>query len=192
MMLGAINTGFFNALKLWPESWVKNTAYALGDVVQPTTYTSSTTPTYTYKCTTAGTSGGTEPVWGTPAVGGTKTDGTVTWTTYDSKTYNLKAPQGSTTPYVCFGLETDRPLGTFEDLEIIEDLTFWINAFSSISVADVSEIVDEILAVMDNASLTVSGYTSMVCRREYIGTPIWDSEALVYQVPLRYRVQISL
>jgi hypothetical protein len=186
-MLSAINTGFYTALKYWAETWVKNTAYVLGDVVKPTVYNS-----HTYKCTTAGTSHTTtEPTWGTTN-GGTTADGTVTWTCWDNRTYNLKAPQNSVLPYVTFGLLTDRPIGTFEDLAIIEDLTFWINAFSNVSVADVSEIADEILAVMDGATLSVSGYSPMVCRREYIGTPIWDSETLIFQIPLRYRVQISL
>ena len=184
-MLSQINTGFYNALKYWAETWQATTAYSLGDVVKPISYAS-----HTYKCTTAGTSGGTQPTWGTTN-GGTTADGTVVWTCYDTKTYNLKAPQGSTTPYVTFGLETDRPLGTFEDLEIIEDLTYWINAFSSISAADISEIADEIMAAMDDVTLTVSGYTPMVCRREFIGTIIWDLETQIYQVPLRYRVWLD-
>ena len=56
-------------------AWVANTAYALGDIVVPTTLNG-----YWYECTTAGTSHATtEPTWPT-TVGGTVTDGTVTWT----------------------------------------------------------------------------------------------------------------
>mgnify|MGYP001566502770 CR=1 FL=1 len=184
--ISAINTGFYNALKLWPEAWATTTAFAVGDVVQATTYNA-----HAYKCTTAGTTGGTEPTWGTTN-GGTTADGTVTWTCYDSKTYNVRAPQGSTVPYVTFSMETDIPIGTFEDMEEIESLTFWVNCFSDKSTADVAEIADEVLVVLDNASLTVTGYTAMVCRREFIGTTIWDLETGIFQIPLRYRVQLSL
>ncbi len=186
-MLSQINTGFFNALKLWPETWAATTAYALGDVIRKT----GTYALYTYKCTTAGTSGGTEPVWGTPTIGGTKTDGTVTWTTYNEKTYQVKAPKGSTFPYVTFGIETERPDGTFADFEAIENITYWVNAFSDVSAAAVAEVADEIMTALDDITLTVTGYTSMKCVREFIGTVIWDFEINVYQVPLRYRVWLD-
>lgn len=56
------------------SKWVKNTAYAVGNVVTPTTLTG-----YQYRCTIAGTSHATtEPTWGT-ALGVTQTDGGVTW-----------------------------------------------------------------------------------------------------------------
>ena len=105
--------------------------------------------------------------------------------------YHIVAPQNATLPYVTFGLETNVPIGTFEDLEAIEDLTFWINCFSSTGQKAVSDLADLVLAVMDDATLTVTGYTSMVCRREFIGSYIYDIETGVYQIPLRYRVQVS-
>jgi hypothetical protein len=55
-------------------TWVLNTAKTLGAYIKPTV-----SNTYYYKCTTAGTTGGTQPTWGT-TIGGTTTDGTVTWT----------------------------------------------------------------------------------------------------------------
>ena len=186
--LSAVNVGFFNALKLWPETWAAGTAYALGDVIKPTTYAS-----HSYKCTTAGTSAAvTEPTWGTTN-GGTTADGTgaLVWTCFDPKLYQIKSPQASTVPYVTFGMETDRPVGTFADQSAIESLTFWVNAFSGVSTADVAEIADEIMAALDNVSLTVTGYSSMICMREFIGTVIWDSEVNVYQIPLRYRVMVD-
>ena len=186
-MLSAINTGFYNALKLWPETWAVATAYTLGDVVKPTTYAS-----HSYKCTTAGTSHATtEPTWGTTN-GGTTADNTVTWTCFDTKTYQVKAPQGSTVPYVTFGLETDMPMSTFASQMAMESLTFWVNAFSDKSTADVAKIADGIMTALDNVSLTVTGYTSMKCVREFIGPVIWDLETGIYQLPLRYRVWLDL
>lgn len=51
-------------LTVTAEGWVTATAYQLGDIVKPTS------GTHYYQCTTAGTSGDTEPTW--------KTDGTNT------------------------------------------------------------------------------------------------------------------
>ncbi len=54
--------------------WGASTAYVLTDYVAPTTPN-----TYSYECTTAGTSAGTEPIWPTIAET-TVNDGTVVWT----------------------------------------------------------------------------------------------------------------
>jgi hypothetical protein len=55
-------------------TWVGSTVTALGAYIKPTVAN-----TYYYKCTTAGTTAGSQPTWGT-TIGGTTTDGTVTWT----------------------------------------------------------------------------------------------------------------
>ena len=113
-----------------------------------------------------------------------------TWSgTY--KTYQVKTPETATLPYVTFGLETDVPMGTFASPQKMESLTFWVNCFSDVSTASVAGIADSIMGVMDNASLSVDGFTSMKCVREFIGTIIWDMETGIYQVPLRYRVWLS-
>lgn len=65
--------------------WVANTAYAEDDLVRPTGL--STFTGYVYKCTTAGTSGGSEPTWPTTSEG-TVVDGTVTWTRQDDLDYS--------------------------------------------------------------------------------------------------------
>ena len=57
------------------QTWVAATAYILLDYVQPT----SPNNNFTYRCTTAGTSGGPEPTWPTTA-GGTVNDNGVIWT----------------------------------------------------------------------------------------------------------------
>uniref|UniRef100_A0A6M3IP49 Tail protein n=1 Tax=viral metagenome TaxID=1070528 RepID=A0A6M3IP49_9ZZZZ len=184
--VSAVNTGFYNLLKLWPETSARNTNYAVGDVIKPTSYAS-----HSYKCTTAGTShASVEPTW-TTTNGNTTADGTAVFTCYDTKTYNTKAKQGDTVPYITFGLLTDRPMATFEDMEKWEDLTFWVNCFSDKPTADIAEIADEVMTALDGQSLTVTGYTHIVCRREFIGSIIWDAETGIFQIPLRYRIQQS-
>ena len=185
-MLSAINTGFFNLLKLYPETWVANTAYAVGDFVKATTYNN-----HTYLCTVAGTSHATtEPTWLTTN-GSTQTDNTVTWKVFDRKLYQVKAPQNSVTPYCTFGLLTESPIGTFADFEAIENLTFWVNCFSDKSTADLAEIADEVMDSLDNKTITVTGYTSMKCQREFISSPVWDSETNIFMQSLRYRIWLS-
>lgn len=56
--------------------WAATTAYAVGDFVKAT---GGAEPTLLFECTTAGTSGGTEPAWDTTP-GNTTADGTVVWT----------------------------------------------------------------------------------------------------------------
>jgi len=185
-MLSATNVGFYAKLKLWPETWVKNTAYTVGDLVKATTYNS-----HSYLCTIAGTSHATtEPTWPTTN-GTTKTDGTVTWKTFDTKTYQIKAKQADTVPYVTFGPETDVPMGDFVSQTAMESLTYWVNCFSDKSPADVAEIADEVMTAVDDCTLTVTGYTPMKCVREFIGSTIWDSETDIYMIPLRYRIWLS-
>ncbi len=186
-MLSAVNIGFYDKLKLWPGLRVNSTAYVLGDIIR---LPGSTTGVKSYKCTTAGTTESPIPIFATD-IGSTTTDGTVVWTCYDNKTYQIKAPQGSTVPYVTFGLETDVPIGTFHDQFQIENLTYWVNCFSDKSPADVAEIADEVMTAMDDVTLTVTSYTSMKCVREFIGAVIWDLETGIYQVPLRYRVWLD-
>jgi hypothetical protein len=55
--------------------WAASTAYSLGALVIPT----AGATWWVYECTTAGTSGTTEPAWPTTE-GATVTDGTVVWT----------------------------------------------------------------------------------------------------------------
>lgn len=189
-MITAFTTAFYNKLKLWPTTWVKNTAYNVGAIMRPT----SGVLTHAYKCTTAGTSHTTtEPSWGTTN-GGTTADGagTLVWTCFDTLTYNTLAPQTATIPYVTFGLLTDVPMGTFTKIAAIEDMTFYVNCFTSTSVAHAMILAGLVNTILSNASLTITGYTAMVCRREYIGAVIYDADSKIYQIPLRYRVQGSL
>lgn len=57
----------------WLIAWSASQAAALGDLAVPTTSNG-----HMYQCTTAGTTGATQPTW--PTGGGTVTDGTVVWT----------------------------------------------------------------------------------------------------------------
>jgi hypothetical protein len=55
-------------------AWNASTVYSVGDTIVPTTFAGRM-----YRCTTAGTSGSSQPTW-TTTDGGTNTDGTAIWT----------------------------------------------------------------------------------------------------------------
>ncbi len=192
-MISAVQVGFYNLLKLWPEVSARNTVYAVGDVIKPTTYAS-----HSYKCTTAGTSHATtEPTW-TTTNGATTTDGTAIFTCFDSKTYQVKAKQADTVPYVTFGLLTESPIATFADFEAIEDINFWVNCFwgkraanTSASTADIANMVDDVTNALDDKTLTVTGYSHMKCVRTFTGSVTWDADTDIFMQSLRYRIWLS-
>lgn len=74
-----------------PPLWAASTAYtvraardaATGSVVRPSTFNDRH-----FKCTTAGTSGGSEPAWDT-TIGNTTADGSVVWTTEQALTIEV-------------------------------------------------------------------------------------------------------
>jgi hypothetical protein len=63
------------------DTWTQNTAKSLGDFVVPTT---GNTLNRSYECTTAGTTGSTEPAWNT-TIGNTTNDGSAVWTCRDGR-----------------------------------------------------------------------------------------------------------
>ena len=73
--------------------WVTLTAYVLGDRVHASASATAARQNYVYECTTAGTSGVSEPSWVTTTPDtSTTTDGTVTWTLRKCSTWNNAHP----------------------------------------------------------------------------------------------------
>ena len=79
---------YFEAVN--PEAWAAETAHALADTARPAVDRNG----FTYRCTTAGTSGTSEPVWPLTA-GETVTDGTVVWTAHACKSVGNAAMTGA-------------------------------------------------------------------------------------------------
>lgn len=72
--VGTLKKAIYIALHLIKGVWTASTAMTTSDYVVPVTHNGRL-----YKCTTAGTTGATQPTWPTTD-GGTVTDGTVVWT----------------------------------------------------------------------------------------------------------------
>lgn len=93
VVLGGTDCG----VRLDVSTWAASTAYTVrsagdastGSIVKPTTQNDRF-----FKCTVAGTSGGTEPTWDT-TIGNTTTDGTVTWEAIQATTLTGEATGGS-------------------------------------------------------------------------------------------------
>ena len=178
-----LNEGFFNSLKLYPETWASTTAFSLGELVKASSYNN-----HAYLCTVAGTTGSSEPAW---VSSGTNTDGTVTWTAYDEKTYQVLAPQTASLPYVVFGLLDNIPINEFGSFDAIDDCNYWVNVFSNKSPADVNELADEVLQSLDNISVSVSGGIVMKSQHTYIGNIIYDDTVKSFQIPIRFKLWVD-
>ena len=86
-----------NSSALMASVWQATTAYSVGDMVLRTAGTGYESIAGLFmRCTTAGTSGGTQPTWNTTP-GGTTADGTVTWTTYKIMHYDADPASASYT-----------------------------------------------------------------------------------------------
>ncbi len=106
-------------------------------------------------------------------------------------TYHIIVKQTATLPYATYGLITDTPIGTFASPSAIEDTTWWVNVFSSTGSKDAGIKAGLVMGALDNVVLNPVGYTALKCVREFIGSPIYDPETGVYQIPLRYRVWVD-
>jgi formate dehydrogenase major subunit len=99
----AANIGNFSASSTWDyqydadyvpyTTWAASSSYSVGNLVMPITLNG-----YQYRCTVAGTSGGSEPVWPTTTnPPNTVVDGTVTWQCIFPNVY-IRKPKKATLP----------------------------------------------------------------------------------------------
>jgi len=109
----------------------------------------------------------------------------------DYKIYHIVAPDGSQLPYITYGLLTDDSQDTFSKKGAIEEGNIWVNVHTKTSPANATEIADLILSVADNATITVTGYSSLLCKRDFIGSMMFDPDTRAYLLPMRYRLLLG-
>lgn len=103
--------------------------------------------------------------------------------------YDKKAPQGTAYPFVCYWIVTDSQADTFKDWR--DELLVQIDIFSdSNSAAEVGAIAKAVAGVMDEATLTVSGYTNVFCQRGITRT-LYEDDNQVWHKIIEYRVIMS-
>ena len=107
------------------------------------------------------------------------------------KIYHVIARQGESVPYVTFGLLDASSIGTFANPRAIDVTVWWFNVFSKTGSKDAGTIAGYLSAVLDNANLAVAGYTAMKCVYDYMGSDIYDPDTGIFQIPLRYRIQVN-
>lgn len=167
----------FCGVRLSPPTWQATTAYTqrtigdakTGSVVKPTTANGRH-----FKCSVAGTSGGTEPTWNT-TIGGTTTDGGVTWiaiqaltlsgtvgTVVDSHTFTDAARTEQIWAGGLLTWLTGDNSGIAQEIKSADasgNIALWEAPASAISVSDTFTIqagcakrrVNDCIAVYDNA-----------------------------------------
>jgi hypothetical protein len=93
-LFGAVTTGiptsssgYYIGLIKAKGTWTTLTTYASADLIIPTTFSSGGNLNRMFRCTTAGTTGASEPAWTGVASGGTISDGTVVWTEVTTQFY---------------------------------------------------------------------------------------------------------
>lgn len=105
--------------------------------------------------------------------------------------WNTKVPTSRTDPYAVYNLMSNIPNGTFT--EDIEEFVYQFNIFlrgpeDGKSAADVTAIYEQLIAVYDDCSLTVTGYTHVHTTREFSTLLYVDGK---WQYNVRYRTEIQ-
>ncbi len=155
-------------VRLDPPTWAASTAYTVntagdagaGSVVKPTTANRRH-----FRCTVAGTSGGSEPSWNT-SIGATTTDGSVTWT----------AIQAATVSGTIDSVAADNR--TINDSEIVESagqfdygkIAFTSGLNSGLSMEVKTQTVGQVVLQLAMTRLIVAGDTytlTLGCQKRF-------------------------
>ena len=108
-------------------------------------------------------------------------------TSIGGRFYLHEAPQAATFPYAVYNHISTVP-EVASGGYILEDVSIQITLFSNNkSATEVCDIYDDCIALFDEASLTITGYTNLRMSREF-STMIRDSENNVWQFNVDYRL----
>lgn len=137
------------------DVWGANTAYSLNAVI----YRTTTAGSYSwFRCTTAGTSGGSEPTWPTS---GTVTDGSVVWTQLDVDFIRLPAGTVENATPLLGNVQAKR-VGYYPAREVLSNYT--VTPDDAYLLADPSSGVITISLVESGAYLSQNGQVVTVRR----------------------------
>ncbi len=94
--------------------------------------------------------------------------------------------------YIVFHIINWIPSRNFTAAKMSEDILIQFSVFdANRNVDTILAIYDRLDIVFDLASLTVTGYNSIVCKREAVRSPIWVNEAFGMSADYVLRIQKS-
>lgn len=104
--------------------------------------------------------------------------------------YYDHAPQGTAYPYIAFYLLDDASEWTFR--EKFEYVSLQFNIFIQGSYPTQAEtIYANLIALYDDARLSVTGYSAISCVRQFASGPMWFQEEGVWQITVRYIIMLQ-
>ncbi len=154
-----------------PSMWLASTAYDIGDTVRPPTANG-----YIYECTVAGTSGSSEPAWGTTADATFVDGGTLTWKTHISLVLAatpLVPADFTKSDYDDGAGVTGRSLVKAEKSGIVT----YING--TVTNTALLNSTDKTISIVTEAETTVAGDNDVIAGR----TTIFQSWTILHQNP---------
>ena len=118
----------------------------------------------------------------------TKFSGSTLATAVGGRMYSRLAPQGTPLPFVVVDVPSSMHDWTFTD--DYEDLDILFNLFSqSSSEVEITGLLNKLISLYDDCTLTVTGYTNVYMIRE-ITRSLYDSELGVRQYAVIYDCKI--
>lgn len=118
----------------------------------------------------------------------TKFSGSALSTALGARMYSRYAPQGTAFPYATVDISTGAADETFS--EAIEDLDVLFNLYSkSSSETEITGLLNNLIALYDNCSLSVTGYTHLFMQRD-ITRSLSNPEYGIRQYSVIYNVEI--
>lgn len=142
VMCSNLPATFFNAV--WPDLWIQDTAYVIGDLVHPPSFLG-----YIYECTADGTSGSTEPGWGN-VQDQTFFDGTVSWKTHAN--YSLASQVLDPADIVLGDGDIDG-----RKITIAQKIGVVTHAAGTVTNAALIDTVEKVLHYVTDAETTIAG-----------------------------------
>ncbi len=126
----------------------------------------------------------------------TKLSGSALYNDVGGRIFLDTAPEGTEFPYVVFFIVSDVPEKTFT--EDFENIIIQFSLFSaSAGVTEISTMYNDLTAVLDECSLTITGYTHIWMNRQNLTTMVEEitvqsAVATVKHWAVDYDIKISL
>jgi hypothetical protein len=103
--------------------------------------------------------------------------------------HRTKVPHNAKMPYVVFDIISAAPRDTFG--ERIENYTIQFTVYSDTASDDaVDDIATKLMTVYDYATLTVTGYTFVVCRR-ILSNLTWLDDPAAWRYVIQYEIEMQ-